>query len=219
MRNNTIIIALFLISALPWINAYANDIEQTSSSNPQSTNRVNSPNPGDIYCIIDIEYDPEACLPSGISNIRLVLNNSYAVIRTRTTNNELTKIKLNKNTYYLFRVFLIDLYSNHNSAIADKYISERRIKCPMSAKCNINLTLNCKKTTENINIYDYLISFNDPFNIQFDRIRQLIYAITNKIERECLQFENAKPEATEWITEMFHDNFFEPQEEVITESN
>ena len=76
-----------------------------------------------------------------------------------------------------------------------------------------------KKTTENIDIYDYLISFDEPFNIQFDRIRQLIYAITNKIERDCLQFENAKPEAVEWITNILHDNFFEPQEEVITESN
>lgn len=219
MRNNTIIIALFLISVLPWINAYANNLEQTSNSNPQSDSQVDTPNPGDIHCIIDIEYDPEACLPSGISNIRLVLNNSYAVIRTKTINNEWTKIKLNKWTYSLFRVFLIDLYSNHNSAIADKYISERRIKCPLSAKCNINLTLNGKKTTENINIYDYLISFDEPFNIQFDRIRQLIYAITNKIERDCLQFENAKPEAAEWITKILHDNFFEPQEEVITESN
>ncbi len=62
----------------------------------------------------------------------------------------------------------------------------------------------------NIKYYDYWVSFEDSFNYQFDRIRQLIYAITNKIERDILQLKKVRPETEDWITEMFHDKYYLP---------
>ena len=65
----------------------------------------------------------------------------------------------------------------------------------------------------------HYIFIDDPYNFPFDKIIQLILAITNKIERDILNPGNIKPEAAEWINEMFHDKFYEPYDGVNCKNN
>ena len=71
------------------------------------------------------------------------------------------------------------------------------------------MNINGKKINETRNLMHYIF-IDDPYNFPFDKIIQLILAITNKIERDILNMGNIKPEAAKWITEMFHDEFYEP---------
>ena len=58
-----------------------------------------------------------------------------------------------------------------------------------------------------------MVSFDEPFNIQFEQIMQLVYAITNKIERDILKVKGERKEA-EWITKTFNDEYYEPYNDI-----
>lgn len=211
MRRTSIIISLFLVSVFTQVNAGDIDLNKTSVYDTQSYKTTDIPNKKMDFRI-DIDYSPEGHLSSSISRVQLTSNDSVSLIKVKTTeryfDNEDISVMLNKETVNFLWCFLYDLYSSNDSAIKDKYVNEHHLICPESSNWHIDLILNGKKITESFNIYDFLISFDEPFNIQFDRIRQLIYAITNKIERDIL-LENIKPEAEDWIIKIFHDEYFE----------
>lgn len=212
MRIKSIITALFTASAFAQINAGVAGCDKSSMTETQSIRQPIQTDSIDLDCIIDFNFSLEGC-GNGIFKVKLILNDSTALIKAKTSahssNNEDITVILKKMTTDCLRIFLYDLYSTHNTVVKEKYINERLLRFSETSQWHIDLTLNGKRITESFNIYDYWVSFEDPFNYQFDRIRQLIYAITNKIERDILQLKEVKPKEAEWIKEMFRDEFYQ----------
>lgn len=67
-----------------------------------------------------------------------------------------------------------------------------------------------KKINEKIDTFDFRFTFDDPFHHQFDRLLELIYAIIVKMEQDIFRIENTDYNQEEWITEMFHNKYYEP---------
>lgn len=210
MRNKFILTVLFFASVFAHVNAADSDKNKPDVAEPKSFTRTLRPDSIDLDCILDFNFNPEG-LRRHIDKVNLILNDSVALIKTISighSDNPTATVSLKKMTADCLRLFLYDLYSTHSSVIKDKYLNESHYIFSNSSIWHIDLTLNGKRIDESLNIYDYMVSFEDPFNFQFDRIRQLMYAITNKIERDILQQNNVTPEAAEWIKEMFHDVFY-----------
>ena len=212
MRIKSIVIVLFLASVFTHVSA-----EQKSEPNMQSSDETVSSYQVINYRI-DIDYNPEGYLPSGISNVQLISNDSGALIRIKTegqySDNDYISVALNRNVSNLLECFLRDLYFRHKSAIKDKYINDGHLICPASCEWHIELTLkNGKRIDESFNLYDFLITFDDPFNFQFNKARELIYAIINKFERDILLLETTQSKTTEQFSKLFHDEYFEPYED------
>ena len=62
---------------------------------------------------------------------------------------------------------------------------------------------------ESIDLKDYRFSFKNPFNIQFEKILQLIWAIRYKMELEIYSLEDDKSKIEDWIIEKFNGNYYE----------
>ena len=214
MRNKLIIIVIFLVSVVCRINAVNLDLDASTVPNSQSISQLVVPDSIDLDCRIDVSYNFEGRSPSSILNGQLILTDSVSLYKARTKENryidEYIITTLNKPTANFFKVLLYDLYTSHNSVIKDKYINERHGICASSSECHIKLSINGKSINETINIYDYIFSFDDPFNIQFEQILELIYAITNKIEQDILRLKHVNWEVEEWILKTFNDEYYEP---------
>lgn len=218
MRNKLIIITLFVASVFIWTNAITLDLDTSSISNSQSVSLPAVPDSINLNCLIEVEYNFEGCHPSWILNVQLILTDSVALYKAKTKehyhDDEYIIITLNKRTADCFKALLYDLYSTHHSVIKDKYLNETHAICSASSEWHIKLSINGKIINETIDIIDFMTSFDNPFNIQFDQIIQLVRAITNKIERDILQLEKVKPETAEWITETFHDEYYLPYNDI-----
>lgn len=214
MRNKLIIIVIFLVSVVCRINAVNLDLDASTDPNSHSISQLVVPDSIDLNCRIDVSYNFEGRSPSSILNGQLILTDSVSLYKARTKENhyidEYIITTLNKPTANFFKVLLYDLYTSHNSVIKDKYINERHGICASSSECHIKLSINGKSINETINIYDYIFSFDDPFNIQFEQILELIYAITNKIEQDILRLKHVNWEVEEWILKTFNDEYYEP---------
>lgn len=218
MENRLIVITLFLISVFTSISA---DIRERDKSEQPIVQLLRSDiNIDSIVfdCSIDVEYNPEGCGHSNILNVQLILNDSISLFKIKTKTQYLGKeympITLNKSSVNCLKILLYNLYSNNNSIIADKYIrSNTTYKSSDSYLWKIKINLDGKEIKESHNIAPYMV-FDDSLNFPFYPIWQLILAITNKIERDILQLENIKPKAAQWITEMFHDEYYLPYNDI-----
>ena len=76
------------------------------------------------------------------------------------------------------------------------------------------MNMDGKKINEKINISGYAITFDQPFHPQFDRLLELISAITVKMEQDIFRIENADYNQAEWITETFHDEYYLPYNDI-----
>ena len=222
MGNKVKGILLFLIFA-PLILGAKTTVAYNSGNSltkeaMQSVNTEINPDSIDLDCRIDVSYNFEGRSPSSILNGQLILTDSVSLYKARTKENryidEYIITTLNKPTANFFKVLLYDLYTSHNSVIKDKYINERHGICASSSECHIKLSINGKSINETINIYDYIFSFDDPFNIQFEQILELIYAITNKIEQDILRLKHVNWEVEEWILKTFNDEYYEPYNDI-----
>lgn len=216
MENRVTGIFLFLIFAS--LNLGANTINTCNSGNhptkfaEQSVKDKINHDSIILDGYIDIEYNLEG-VPK-IINVRSIFNDTSAVFRFQTHdqyfNKEYSQVILNKQTADCLRILLYTLYTNHNYLIKDEY-RKKYFSCD-SYMCTIKMNINGKKINETRNLMHYIF-FDEPYNFPFDKIMQLILAITNKIERDILKSRNIKPKAATWITEVFHDRFYEPYDE------
>ena len=183
----------------------------------QSVNTEINPDSIDLNCHIEVEYSFEGRPPSWILNVQLILTDSVSLYKARTKehryNDEYIITTLNKQTASCFEILLYDLYSTSQSVVKDKYINEPHAIFSDSSVWHIKLSINNKHIDETVDILDYMVSFDEPFNIQFEQIMQLVYAITNKIERDILKVKGERKEA-EWITKTFNDEYYEPYNDI-----
>ena len=209
MKDILIIIALFLIPIFAQVDVNADTMPKSMPINRPKISNIN-----DFECAINAHYNAEGCFPSEILNVQLILNDSIYICKAKTMDNYFTNeyiiITLKPQVANCFKALLYDLYSSHNSVIKDKYINEPHAICSASSEWCIKLRINGKNINETIDILGYTFSYDDPFNIQFEQIMQLVYAITNKIERDILRLKHIKWEAEEWISKTFNDEYYEP---------
>ena len=221
MGNKVKGILLFLIFA-PLILGAKTTVAYNSGNSltkeaMQSVNTEINPDSIDLDCRIDVSYNFEGRSPSSILNGQLILTDSVSLYKARTKehryNDEYIITTLNKQTANFFKVLLYDLYTTSQSVVKDKYINEPHAIFSDSSVWHIKLSINNKHIDETVDILDYMVSFDDPFNIQFEQIMQLVYAITNKIERDILKVKGERKEA-EWITKTFNDEYYEPYNDI-----
>ena len=213
MRNKLIIIVIFLVSVVCRINAVNLDLDASTDPNSHSVSQPVVPDCIDLKCRIEVEYNSEGTAPSEILNVQLILTDSVSLYKARTKENryidEYIITTLNKPTANCFKILLYDLYSTYQSVVKDKYINEPHGICSASSEWRIKLSINNKHIDETVDILDYIFSYDDPFNIQFEQIRQLVRAIRNKMEQDILKVKGERKEA-EWITKTFNDEYYEP---------
>lgn len=218
MLNKFIYLVIFITFPNTYIYANESASDKSKEFNVESSCNKLSPDSIILDGYIDIEYNLEGA--PEILSIRSIFNDTSAVLRFQTHdqyfNKKYSQVILNKQTAECLRILLYTLYTNHNYLIKDEY-RKKYFSCD-SYMCTIKMNINGKKINETRNLMHYIF-IDDPYNFPFDKIIQLIRAITNKIERDILNMGNIKPEAAKWITEMFHDEFYEPHNGVNSKHN
>lgn len=56
--------------------------------------------------------------------------------------------------------------------------------------------------------------FDEPYNFPFVQIIKLIESIADKLERDIFPSNNDKTMKVDWINEMFHDEYYEPCDDI-----
>ncbi len=218
LLNRFLYLIIFVIFPNRYIYANKSASDKSKEFNVESSYHKLNPDSIILDGYIDIEYNLEGA--PQILSIRSIFNNTSAVFRFQTRdqyfNKKYSQVILNKQTAECLRILLYTLYTNHNYLIKDEY-RKNYFSCD-SYMCTIKMNINGKKINETRNLMHYIF-IDDPYNFPFDKIIQLILAITNKIERDILNPGNIKPEAAEWINEMFHDKFYEPYDGVNCKNN
>lgn len=110
----------------------------------------------------------------------------------------------------------MDIYSEHKSVIKEQYLNEVLAISSVTTKCKIIMKIDGKMINESIDLSNYEITFDNPFYPQFEKLLSLLFAITDKMSREIdlntFIVNYSAPE--EWITEMFHGNYYEPYNDI-----
>ena len=182
----------------------------------KTTKKLNKRN---IVCELNLEYNPESNEAGRIRNIQLILNDSVSLFRSQTLfeliNGVYTQVSLNELTLNYIRGLLYELYTNHNSIIKDEYINNDSLFMINGAKIwQIKMNLNGKNIAETHDLLDYTFSFDKPFNLQADKILELILAIKRKIEKDIYKLKGINYEPQKWITETFHDEYYLPYNDI-----
>lgn len=234
----TTTILFFVIS---WIGMYSqtgldnicNNVSQPHSNNfsfipinchnigivKNAAKRVNKTSNIIIDCKLKLEYNPEGeawrC-----RDIQLILNDTLSLFRSQTlfeviNNDAYTQVSLNEQTSTCLRFLLYELYTKHNSIIKDHYINNDSLMMLYSSKIwQIKINLNGKNIKESHNLLNYTFSFDMPFNPQADKILELILAIKRKMEKDIYKFNDIDYYPQKWIMEMFHDEYYEPYNDI-----
>lgn len=146
---------------------------------------------------------------------QILLNDTIALFRGQT-NFEQCQVTLTKPIADYIKSLLYDIYTENKSGIKDQYINEPRYITTFISDWNITMNLEGKRINETIDEIGYLITFDEPFHSPFKRLLELIYAITVKMERDIFEVEyiHSRYRPVEWIIEMFHDEFYEPYNDI-----
>lgn len=165
-------------------------------------------------CIMEYYTDVEGW---GIEISKLLLNDTLSLLRVQDSYySPYIQVTLTDSVSDYIKSLLHEIYSEHKSVVKDQYINANYYVANVVSKWDITINLNGTKTTETIDVYNYEITFDNPFWPQFEKLLWLIYAITNKMERDIyfytLRFDYSQSE--EWITEMFHGNYYEPYNDI-----
>ena len=154
----------------------------------------------------------------GINHIQLLLNDSTSLLRTQAGFNgtPYIQITLNKQVSDYIKSLLMEIYPKHNSVVKDQYINKVLAISSFTSKCKIIMNINGKRINESIDLSNYEITFDNPFYPQFEKLLSLLYAITEIMERDIYRnpFIIGYSAPEEWITEMFHGNYYEPYNEI-----
>lgn len=153
----------------------------------------------------------------GIEISKLLLNDTLSLLRVQDSYySPYIQVTLTDSVSDYIKSLLHEIYSEHKSVVKDQYLNANYYVANVVSKWDITINLNGTKTTETIDVYNYEITFDNPFWPQFEKLLWLIYAITNKMERDIyfytLRFDYSQSE--EWITEMFHGNYYEPYNDI-----
>lgn len=182
MRDKLIIAALYLTLVSVHVNANPKEPCDSSRNISELLNTAIPANSININCCLDLEFNLEGA--PRIFSIRLILNDTIAIFKFQTMeqyfNKKYSQVILNKHTADCLRILLCTLYTNHNYLIKDEYRG-KYFSCD-SYMWTIKIAINGKKINETRNLMHY-VSFDEPFNFPFIQIRQLIVAITDKLER------------------------------------
>lgn len=164
-------------------------------------------------CCMEIKYSTEGPAAFRIHNIQILLNDTASVIRTQDSRQRIDKlysqVTLTKETADCFKSLLFDLYSKHQSILNDSIINKGYMKISVATIWSINMEIEGQLIEESIDLKDYRFSFKNPFNIQFEKILQLIWAIRYKMELEIYSLEDDKSKIEDWIIEKFNGNYYE----------
>lgn len=150
---------------------------------------------------------------SGIKNCQILLNDTIAIFSGQTLMQQLQVTLTNTVSDYI-KSLLYDIYTENRSAIKDQYINANYCISSATSKWDIMMNMGGKKINERIDISGYAITFDDPFHPQFDRLLELILAITVKMEQDIFRIENTDYNQAEWITETFHDEYYLPYNDI-----
>lgn len=178
-----LILFLFLVSLK--VNAKVTDSTTTAISKLPVCDYDINPDSIKLHCDLNMEFNPEGGDCDRILFIQLILNDTDALFRAQISDEhfdkEYTQVKLNKSVTDIFKTLLYDLYSKHDSGVKDEYIDANYLITTAWYKWNIKLNLEDKKITDFIDISGYCASFKDPFNPQFYKIGELIFAIKREM--------------------------------------
>lgn len=153
---------------------------------------------------------------------QIILNDTVEVFRIQNRDQSsysgYTQLRLNKRTADCFKSLLLELYSEQNTALKEGIPNERDVISSTQDDLSISLTIGGKEINEFFHITDILYSHKDfdPFRPQFYKIRELINAIILKVEDEKDKSQNKAPITPDWITEKFHDEYYEATNEINT---
>ena len=156
----------------------------------------------------------------GINRIQLLLSDSTALLRTQVDFDcrPYIQITLTKQVADYIKSLFTEIYSEHKSVIKEQYLNLNEVLAisSVTTKCKIIMNINGKRINESIDLFSYKITFDNPFYPQFEKLLSLLFAITNILERDiyCNSFIINYPEPEEWITEMFHGNYYEPYNDI-----
>lgn len=166
----------------------------------------------DFYC--RIEYSCSEGL--GIYNYQLLLNDSVTYLRTKAGYpiNPFIQVTLTDSVSEYIKSLLREIYSENKSIVKDQYINEDLCMASVTLKWNIALNMSGKRINESVNIINYMVTFDNPFHPQFEKLLLLTNAITAKMERDIYKSRYRYHEPEEWITEMFHGEYYEPYNEI-----
>lgn len=145
---------------------------------------------------------------------QILLSDSIALLRGQTFVNLPVQVTLNKPVSDYIKSLLYNIYSEQKSAIKKQYINEPHDMMSFSSEWNITMSMEGIKIKESIDVIGYAVTFDEPFHPQFDRLLELIYAITVKMEQDIFRIENTDYNQEEWITEMFHDEYYLPYNDI-----
>lgn len=169
-----------------------------------------------LNCHINLKYDAEGTGQDEVLNIKILLNDSIGIFSIQDFslffNRKFVQFSLSKDVVDCFKALLFDLYTNNNSALTAKPYTADEIHVSTQTLWKISLHLGEKKIDERFNLDKY-IGFENPFQPQFIKILDLIWAIKYKIDRDLFHIKRHRNIA-EWITEMFHDKYYEPYNNV-----
>ncbi len=182
---------------------------KTSVNSDKTIEIVNYDSSG-FSCRIERIYNSEG---AGLKNCQILLNDTIALFRGQTLIQQLQVTLTNAVSDYI-KSLLYDIYTENRSTIKDKYINANYCISSATSKWNIMMNMDGKKINEKINISGYAITFDQPFHPQFDRLLELILAITVKMEQDIFRIENTDYNQAEWITETFHDEYYLPYNDI-----
>ena len=165
----------------------------------------------DITCFMERTYPMEG---GGFYRCQIQLNDTLSLFTAFTPFGSVTQATLTKQVADYLKSLLYEIYSGHKSVVKDKYINKICAIACITSKWNITMDMGEKRINESIDVMNYELSFDDPFHPQFNKILTIILAITDKLERDNLNLEYRHYEPEPWITEMFHDEYYEPYNEV-----
>lgn len=164
-------------------------------------------------CSIGFEYPIDGLEWKRIIEFEIEFNDTASIVTTKRALWPSTKVKLKKQVAHYFKSLLYDLYKNYGSIINEHNVGDL-YNVSASFNFSISLNLDGKKIVESYNLLEYMFSYKDPFNPQADRIFELVKAIKRKIEKDIYKLKDLDYEPEPWITEMFHDEYYEPYNEI-----
>lgn len=211
VKKNFTLISLSLI-VISFITVCCNNKAQLNDCAIEniSTSSFSEDSTG-FYCLIEWNDITEG---EGIKIGQISLNDSLSYLRVKDSNyNPFIQVTLTKPISDYIKSLLYQIYSEHSSAVKDQYINEVTCVTSVTLEWNVEININGRKINDSINILNYMCTFKDPFYPQFEKLISLKYAITRKMNHEIYKLEYTNYDSDDWITEMFHDEYYEPYED------
>lgn len=164
-------------------------------------------------CIMEIIYSGEGSEWAKIRKVKLVINDTTAVIQSQDTRQIIdefySQVSLNKRTADYFKTLFFEIYSQHKSVIKDSVLNEDLSKLSHTSFWTIKLRFPNQEINESLGIDNYYYSFGeDPFYYQFEQILQLIFAIKRKMEYDIYSLKDPDYKMRDWIMENFNGVFY-----------